>query len=206
MDATPEPGPRIPAPSPRQWPRESFGIVDLMLPPEGSAVAERRSEGGPRAVNALATLAGYPALARGFLTFNRHLLYGARVTDRVRELVVLRVAWRWRCRYEWFQHAALGELAGLSTEEVERVAAGPDHPDWPPGDAALLRLVDELRDAGTISAATWRALDDGFDDHQKMDLVFIVGGYATLAMALNGFGTELDDGLEATSRLDPERG
>jgi 4-carboxymuconolactone decarboxylase len=54
---------------------------------------------------------------------------------------------------------------------------------------------DELHYDAFISEATWTALATRFDTRQLMDLVFTVGAYKMLAMALNSFGAQLDKGM-----------
>ena len=46
-----------------------------------------------------------------------------------------------------------------------------------------------------ITDETWAALNKHFDKKQIMDLVFTVGQYNLVSMALNTFGVQLDDGL-----------
>jgi hypothetical protein len=62
-------------------------------------------------------------------------------------------------------------------------------------DVAILRAIEELHYDAFISDATWTALARRFDTHQLMDLVFTVGAYKMLAMALNSFGAQLDRGV-----------
>ena len=83
-----------------------------------------------------------------------------------------------------------------SEDEVARIAEGPDAPGWPPLDAAMVRAVDELVGDGMIADATWTALAAELDEQQLMDLVFTVGAYEVLAMALRSFDVELDDDLQ----------
>jgi 4-carboxymuconolactone decarboxylase len=65
-------------------------------------------------------------------------------------------------------------------------------------DRAVLRAVDELQDKSNISDETWAVLSDRLDEHQRMDLVFTIGCYGALAMAINTFGVEPDS--ERTER------
>jgi alkylhydroperoxidase family enzyme len=143
----------------------------------------------------LGTFAQYPALAQAFHTFNGHILFASTLSQRDRELLVLRVASLRRAVYEWEQHVVQGRDAGLSDDEIARIAEGPDAPGWPALDRAMLRAVDELVGDGTISDSTWAALSSELDQHQLMDLVFTVGAYEVLAMALRSFGVQLDDDL-----------
>jgi alkylhydroperoxidase family enzyme len=161
-----------------------------------SAVRGDKPEDGRQSgANLLGTLVRYPALAKAFLTFNGHVLYGSAPSARQRELLVLRVATLRRCDYEWAQHVILAKDAGIRDEEVTRVAEGPGAPGWPPVERALLQAVDEMLGDGAISGATWGVLAREFDEQQLMDVVFTVGTYELVAMALRSFAVEPEAGL-----------
>jgi 4-carboxymuconolactone decarboxylase len=155
---------------------------------------ERRAD-RPKGLNVLGTLARHPALTRAYHAFNGHVLFATTLSVRQRELLVLRVAAVRRADYEWAQHVVLAHDAGIADDEIARVAAGPDAPGWAPLDRALVAAVDELLHDARIADATWKALAAELDDRQLMDLVFTVGAYDVLAMALRTFGIELDDDL-----------
>jgi AhpD family alkylhydroperoxidase len=138
----------------------------------------------------LDTLARHPDLARAFLTFNHHLLFASTLPPRTRELVVLRTAVICGCAFEREQHEIIARREGLDDGTIARIAEGPDAAGWTPGEAALLRAADELLSGWTLSDRTWAELASAHDDRQLMDLVFTVGSYALLAMALNGFGVQ----------------
>jgi len=80
------------------------------------------------------------------------------------------------------------------------VAQGPDAPGWTPDEAALLGAADELYEDACLSERSWQALSQRFSEAQMMDVVFTVGAYAMLAMALNSFGVRLDAGLKGFAR------
>ena len=56
----------------------------------------------------------------------------------------------------------------------------------------MLHAVDELIGQSVVSDATWAALSEHLDERQRMDLVFTIGCYGALAMAINTFGVEPD--------------
>jgi hypothetical protein len=56
--------------------------------------------------------------------------------------------------------------------------------------------ADELHIDQRIADATWQSLAARYDMLQLMDVVFAVGQYTLVAMALRNFGTPLDTGLE----------
>jgi len=137
--------------------------------------------------NALGLFARHPALATAFLTFNKHLLGDSTLPARTRELAILRVAWRRRCKYEWAQHLLIARKAGVTDEEIVQIQEG--------SPTLLSRAVDELEVDGELSDPTYAELSAELDDRQLMDLVFTIGTYGLLAMAFNTFGVELDPGL-----------
>src|SRR5262245_32046342 len=151
-------------------------VVRHPMPPRG--------EGRPKGLNVLGTLARHPELARAFHTLNGHVLFGSTIPPRIRELLILRVATQRDAEYEWLQHVVLAADAGIDDEEVARIAHGPDAPGWAPLDAALLRAADELLADARIADATWAELAAELDEQQLLDVIFTVGAYDLLAMAM----------------------
>jgi alkylhydroperoxidase family enzyme len=179
---------------PRQWPKEMRAALAAMTPPEPLHPAPM-SEGRPKALNTLGTLAHHPALAHAFFTFNGHVMRATTLTLRQREMIVLRTSALLECPYEWAQHVIQGHDAGLTDGDIARVTFGPEAPFWDPADAALLRAVDELVADAVISAGTWAELAKEFDTRQLLDLIFTVGAYQVLACMMKSFELELDDDL-----------
>ncbi|HEX7669588.1 MAG TPA: carboxymuconolactone decarboxylase family protein [Polyangiaceae bacterium] len=162
-----------------------------------------------RVPNIFSTFARHPVLMKSWIGFGRHILMSSTFPPRERELAILRIGWLCRAEYEWSQHSVIGKLCGLTDAEVSRVQIGPDAPEWGNGDRAVLRAVDELHGDAMIANATWAELSARFGTEQLMDLVFTVGQYQLVSMALNTFGVELDEGTQGfqgkVSGPDPER-
>ncbi|MEE3849043.1 carboxymuconolactone decarboxylase family protein [Gordonia sp. LSe1-13] len=184
--------PRIPPAARAEWSTEMQAFVDGFRSSVKSTAPEEERQAGD---NLLGTLARYPGLAMAFLSFNKHLLAGSALSARQRELLILRVAHRRRAKYEWAQHVILAGRAGLTADEIDRVARDPSAAEWSATDRALVSAVDELLDDATIGDETWSTLDEVFDEQQLMDVVFTVGCYSMLAMALTSFGIEPEPGL-----------
>jgi alkylhydroperoxidase family enzyme len=146
-------------------------------------------------LNIFATLAHHPRLLKRWLVFAGHVLAKSTLSPRDRELAILRVGVRCHSRYEFGQHVVIARRSDISDEEIERVKAGPDHPQWSRFDAALLRAVDELHDDSRISDATWAALAERYSTEQMLDLIFAIGQYHLVSFALNSAGVELDEGV-----------
>ena len=164
--------------------------------------AERMGRRDPRAllgasppINIFATLAHHPKLMKRWMVFGNHVLAKSTLPARDRELLILRTGWNCRAPYEWGQHVAIGADVGITDDEIERIAAGPDAPGWDPFDATLLRAADELHADQSLTDATYAALAERYDEQQLLDLVFTVGQYHLVSMALNSMRVQRDDGV-----------
>ncbi len=165
-------------------------------------------EGAPRippletaeGINISKTLAHHPTLSAAWLTFAQYVLSDNTLPPRDRELLILRIGYLCGAEYEWGQHSRIARQVGLSDDEIVRVTRGPDAPEWSDFDRTLLRAVDELHGDAYISDDTWTELDARYDTKQLMDVVFTVGEYNLVSMALKTFRVPLDEGVEGFPR------
>ena len=178
--------PRIPPLDESEWSDEVREMLNLTT---GGDAARGR------VLNIFRTLAHHPKLMKRWLVFGTHVLIQSTLAVRERELVILRIGWLCRAEYEWGQHRRIALGAGISEDEIERVAEGPDAAGWTPLEAALLRATDELHADSCVSDVTWKQLEAHLSTQQLMDLVFTVGQYNLVSMALNTLGVQLDEGF-----------
>lgn len=146
-------------------------------------------------LNIFRTLAHHPALFRRWTVFGNHVLFKSTLGARERELAILRIGWLCQAEYEWGQHVVIGLRDGLTKEEIERVKAGPTAEGWSELDHAVLTATDELHEDAFITDETWAVLCKHYSSQQIMDLVFAVGQYNLVSMALNTLGVQLDEGI-----------
>jgi len=146
-------------------------------------------------LNIFATLAHHPKLLKRWLVFGGHVLAKSTLPARERELVILRTGWRCGSEYEFGQHTLIGLGNGLDEADIARLTGTVDAPGWAPGDALLVRAVDELIDDHCLSDETWGALVSSWSTQQVIDLVFAVGQYQLVSMALRSFGVQRDPGV-----------
>ena len=179
--------PRIPPLDQKDWPEESRQQLAPMI------------DSG-RVYNIFSTLARYPKLLKRWLPFANHVLFKSTLAPREREILILRIGWLCRSEYEFAQHVVIGRRAGLADADIQRIIDGPDAAGWSAFEAALVRAADELRRDAVVSDATWEALSTHYGPDQLMDVVFTVGQYNLVSMALNSLGVQLDPGLEGFSR------
>jgi 4-carboxymuconolactone decarboxylase len=146
-------------------------------------------------LNIFATFAHHPKLMKRWMVFGNHVLAKSTLPARDRELLILRTGWNCRAPYEWGQHVAIARGLGVTDEEIARIATGPEADGWDPFEACLLRAADELHTDQSISDETYRSLSDRYAEPQLLDLVFTVGQYHVVSMALNSMRVQRDDGV-----------
>ena len=174
--------------------------AEVRIPPvERAAATPAQLEvmSGPTGqLNVIATIAQHPEVAKAWLPFGRYILSASTLPARDREVLILRIGWLCQAEYEWGHHAVLGRSAGLKDDEIVRISKGPDAAGLSPHDRVLLAAVDELHRDARIGEATWKALAAGYTTQQMIDLVFTVGEYNLVSMALRSFGVEREAGVE----------
>ena len=158
-------------------------------------VLAANSARGP-VLHVFATIARHPKLLKRWVVFANHVLNGSTLPARERELVILRTGFLCRSGYEWAQHAAIGRAAGLTDDELVRLTVGSATGGWSDGDRLLLQATEQLVTEHFVNDPTWSALARTWNEQQLMDLVFAVGQYTLVSMALNSFGVQLEDSTE----------
>ena len=161
-----------------------------------------RAQPGDKVHNIFRTLVRHPKLLKRWMVFGNHVLNKSTLDPREREILILRIGWLCRSEYEWGQHVAIGKACGLTDEDLVRIQEGPGAEGLDSFDALLLQATDELHADAMIREATWKRLAERYDTRQLMDLIFTVGQYNLVSMALNTLGVPLDAGLRGFSNAD----
>ncbi|WP_040699216.1 carboxymuconolactone decarboxylase family protein [Nocardia vinacea] len=140
------------------------------------------------------TLAVHDELFSRMRPLGAGILGHGRVPPRDREIVIHRTCARAGAEYEWGVHAVVqGPAVGLTTAQIDAAASGPaDDPAWTAADSVLVRLADELHDAGDISDVVWARLTERYDDDQILELIIIAGWYRMLSTVINSARIELE--------------
>jgi AhpD family alkylhydroperoxidase len=147
--------------------------------------------------NVYKTLAHHVDLYNRWSPLGRFVMTESSLPPREREMVMLRMGWLCQSEYEWAQHARIAKAqAGMTNEDIHRIAAGATAAGWSEFDRTLLRMVDELRYEAMISDATWQALRTRYSVQQAIEAMYTASQYQLVSMALNTLGVQLDPGLE----------
>jgi len=160
--------------------------------PRIQPAADALPEGLP-ALNIFATMAKYPELLDRFNRFGGFLLFKGLLPAREREIVILRVGWRSGSVYEFGQHTVIGGAAGLTEDEVRRLA-DEQLEGWSDDDRNLVELADQLCSTNNVDDALWERLSRRWDEQQLMELLVVAGFYRLVSGFLNATGVEPEPG------------
>jgi len=145
-------------------------------------------------VEYLATMLRYPALNAAHIGVSLVVMQGL-LSDRDRELAILRTAWLCQAPFEWNAHVnAIKRLDGLSSAEIERITLGSTALGWTESERALLLAAEELFADAMISDATWAMLAQRYDHPQLLELLVLIGHYTGVAYLQNSIRARLSDG------------
>jgi 4-carboxymuconolactone decarboxylase len=153
-----------------------------------------RGRSDVKVLNVFGTLVRHTDLYKRWLPFGTQILFKSTLPPRERELLILRIGHLCNAKYEFHHHVAIGKQAGLTDEDIQSIQQGPASPHWTEFDRLLISAVDELHDDAFISDATWDGLTKRYNTNQMFDMVFTVGQYTMVSMALNSFGVQLESG------------
>jgi len=152
--------------------------------------------GKVNAANLFLMLMHNTSLFWAWLGFAKRLMPYGKLDRRDTELAILRVGWNCRSRYEWGQHVDIGLRAGVSPEDIARIAEGPEAEGWDDKIKAVLMACDEIHRDKMIAEPTWMALSAHYDTKLLLEMVLLINHYEMLAGVLNSTGLVLDDCLE----------
>jgi alkylhydroperoxidase family enzyme len=148
-------------------------------------------EASRRRLHLPSVIARHPTFLPPYMTWAKAVALRGVLDRRANALLALRTGYLCGSEFEWGVHAQTAQrAAGLTLDDIARVAAGPDADGWAPRDRALLRAADELHRDHTISNATWRGLCEEYADDAGalLEVAFVCGHYTMLSMVANTVG------------------
>lgn len=206
--ASPRPVPPVPFTTPLRglppgpWRLGAAPLIQPLPPGERSRTARlflrvirRRTHEGFD-YNVFTTLARLGRIFPVHAYFVSQLLYRGRIPLADKERVILRVAWRTGCAYEWAHHTVMGMQAGVPRAELGS-SAHQDDESWTPRTRALMEATDELLAGGALSADGWARLRRHLTEDQGVEFCMLVGHYVMGAMIINTSGCRIEPDFEA---------
>ncbi|WAJ45066.1 carboxymuconolactone decarboxylase family protein [Mycobacterium sp. Aquia_216] len=119
------------------------------------------------------------------------LLRGGTISPADTERIIIRIAWRMGCQYEYAHHTRMALQHGISRREIESLTNETDE-EWSDRTRTLLAAADELFATKNLSAATYQRLRRELDENQILEFSMLVGHYMMAAMMLDVAGCEVE--------------
>ncbi len=132
----------------------------------------------------IVALAHCEALLGPFLGWAAALALEGALAKRDHEILALRTAHNCSSEFEWVEHSRFARAAGLTDEEVDRVATGADA-GWSRKHQLLITAADELHRDSSICHSTWAELAEYYNTAELIEATYVVGQYTMLSMVAN---------------------
>jgi alkylhydroperoxidase family enzyme len=147
----------------------------------------------PRQLNVFRMMAHAETNFRPLIRFGTAILGQQKLSAKLRELAILRVAQQSPARYEWVQHVPIAKAVGASEAQVAALERGDIAAACFDADEQLvLRFTSELVRAARPSDAVRDAVIARFSPQEVVELVFAVGFYMMMARLMETSGVDLE--------------
>ena len=149
-------------------------------------------------LNVFRVMLNHPELAAAVSNLLATLLYKANKLDlRLRELIIMRIAWRTGSVYEWTQHWRVAEALGIDGESVVAVRDWKDADSLSDADRAVLAATDDTIDSGRISDATWDACCAHLpSEAERIELVLAISNWRLFSEMFQSLRIPLEEGVD----------
>ena len=173
--------------------------------PESEWTAEQRAlvtKYAPDGVadNALRTLIRVPGLADRVYPLLTYIANDSTLSPHHRTMLILRTAWLTQSANLWATYASQAAAAGLSDEEVLRVAQGQGE-GLSEFEDVLVGLADQLFRDSAVTDQTWERLSEEYSLENMLDAVVTVNEITTQAILFNSLGIQPDPDTEAIASM-----
>lgn len=140
-----------------------------------------------------------PECMRRLQHFGSYLRYESNIDPRLREIVILLTARRWRQDYEWVTHEPPAREAGVAPATIDAIEAGTEPASLSADERLIFDLCAVLFDDGRVPDALYARAIGVLGEPGVIDVVCAVGYYTTLALIMNATRTALPEGSTAPS-------
>ena len=185
-DIDPQSGCRLPLPQRDELSPEAQLVYDSLADP-GATLRGLRGPGG-------ITLHS-PGLVPYSRPLNHYLRYEAGLGGRVRELAILTTARALDSQFEWAAHEAEAGREGISPGIIDVIRYRRGTEGLKEADAVVIELGREIFEAKKVVPETFARALRQFGRGALVDLVALMGNYASTAALLTAFDMQLDPGV-----------
>jgi 4-carboxymuconolactone decarboxylase len=126
----------------------------------------------------------YGQLAQALGGFCR---YQSSVPPRLSEFAILCTARLWRAQFEWYAHAPIAEKEGVKRKTIDDLRAGRVPKSAAKDERAIYDFIQEIYKTKRVSERAYRRVVAVLGEKATVELVGILGYYASISLTLNVF-------------------
>lgn len=126
------------------------------------------------------------------------LFTGNSLDGRLRELLIMRIAWKTGSVYEWTQHWRIARGMDIPAQDLLAVR------DWRASqilrgaDRAVLQATDDTLEHGFIQPEAWAACCEHLESEaERVELVIAIGNWIMFSQLLQSLAVPLEEGVDA---------
>lgn len=146
-------------------------------------------------VNVLGVIAKSPKIFGPWLEYWVDSKLALKLSLRVQELIILRIAFLRKSDYVWGHHTLVAKEAGISEAEIQKITQPPKG-NWEELEEAFLAGAEELLEGSDLSDATWNVIKKHCSDREIMDYMTVVTQYFFFTTVNKTFRIPLEEGLQ----------
>lgn len=151
----------------------------------------RRGAKSKTNLNVFSVFARLGAIFPRYLLFLSHILMKGGISRVDKERIILRLAWRVGCVYEWAHHVHMARDLGITDATINSLAQE-SSPLWDEKTRAFVAGVDELVATQRLTDATWQALSRHYSENELVEFCMLVGHYIMVAVTINTVGIQIE--------------
>jgi len=145
---------------------------------------------------AFRVIANNPGVARVAYGQLIQLLENNKLDTRLRELMIMRIAWVTGSAYEWTQHWRVATTAGIPPEDILAVRDWRNSTRLTPSDKAILAATDECLAGKSISDGAWAEVAEYVPDPgQQVEFIIAIGNWMMFSMLFRNLRIPLAEGV-----------
>jgi alkylhydroperoxidase family enzyme len=162
-------------------------------PEHASEKARAVFERLPVELNVFRMMAHAETCFRPLVRLGSAILAEQKLSPRLRELAILRIASLESAGYEWAQHVPIAEAVGATRDQIQAIEQGrTDAPCFDPLEKAVLRFTTEVVREVRASEMAFAELAARLSPQEIVELLLAIGYYMMIARLLETTDVDLD--------------
>lgn len=188
-DIDPDSRCRLPLPRREDLDEAGRAIFDGYTDPKGGTIRGLKGPGGIQLHS--------PRLSQANRPVNKYLRFESGLTEREREVAILITAREADSRFEWAAHEPEALRVGVPNEVVEAIKHRKPLEGLADEDSVIIQLGREAFGKRKVSSETYARALQRFGAPKLVNLVALMGNYASTAALLTVFDMQIDEGTTA---------